>query len=161
MASNAVAAHQSREKRAALADRTPRLRCPHFARLANTARAPQQNHRSHTYAHSPPHTPPPAPLATRPPPPHTHARPQALQPPAPDLCGVAQLGHHRLPLLLPARINQADAHVLSHLAHGDQLAGDGRHSILHAKEAGTGWWAGGRLRGGRLDGTREESGGTG
>ena len=46
--------------------------------------------------------------------------------------GLPDLGHHGLPLLLELGVNQADTHVLCHLIHWNELAGDGRHHNLAA-----------------------------
>lgn len=46
------------------------------------------------------------------------------------LGGLPDLGHHSLPLLLELGVNQADAHVLRHLVHWDELSCDGGHHNL-------------------------------
>lgn len=38
------------------------------------------------------------------------------------LCRFPDLGEHDVTLLLPARVDKADAHVLRHLLNGDELA---------------------------------------
>lgn len=48
------------------------------------------------------------------------------------LGGFPDLGHHGLPLLLELGVNQADAHVLRHLVHRNELSCDGRHHHLAA-----------------------------
>ncbi len=46
------------------------------------------------------------------------------------LGGFPDLGHHSLPLLLELGVNQADAHVLCHLVHWNELSCDWGHHNL-------------------------------